>query len=606
MATFLPSVQGLCFLISPHCAHSFHASPNLSEALSYRSLDSGTFAMPQRLSTIFLELPKELQIRIIGGLDGRSILACKKADRVLAQLIDETVELQYKLELALAGMIDGPPSNVCVSDRLDALRAYRASWKSGLGEHPARGISHNGACIRRINATSFVYSDRQAGTFTLHVPAAPFFGVPGRVETYAGWERVSSNPDMKNYNVSPSDDLLVYSCHGSNPLGDGYYASCTFVSLANGFTPHPLAPRPTFTACPRVVAGLQGGHMTMQLLGDLLAWTLFPRGYGQYYLQRESDDSSIEMLVVNWKTGVIAWHMHGTTAQRIKLLTNTYLVVVDREQFCLDLHSFDPSTSVDSALSTQEDRLCRLHLPARSNQCSATEVTAYLEHPPSLSRDTRPLFQYDPACTVLLLKIVLSFGTAPTQPNSSRKLFLLFIPSTTILQFCDGVPAKQSSGDSSRGRDCVPMEQEAVNATQACRKGDTDVRWEDWGTRGTKMIPIRNAKYRPAEYHTLGMRIAGSHGWEWEADSGSQKRCLVQMFEVPPIVEEDVLSLSSAGDPDELKHPEAEWIEDPDVWKDSICTTHPLRSAVRYELNDFDTRHICGPHLSVDGLLMTG
>ncbi|KAJ2990025.1 hypothetical protein NUW54_g8600 [Trametes sanguinea] len=90
-------------------------------------------------------LPDELQVRILSELDPPSILACREvmyavypaaalaahqfgptqAIPELKETIDNSIEVNYQLELALSGMIDGPrPLNsACTRDRLAALRA---------------------------------------------------------------------------------------------------------------------------------------------------------------------------------------------------------------------------------------------------------------------------------------------------------------------------------------------------------------------------------------------------------------------------------------------------------------------------------------------------
>jgi hypothetical protein len=43
-------------------------------------------------------------------------------------LVDGTAELQYCIQLAVAGMEDGPPSSMSPAERLDKLRQYMTAW----------------------------------------------------------------------------------------------------------------------------------------------------------------------------------------------------------------------------------------------------------------------------------------------------------------------------------------------------------------------------------------------------------------------------------------------------------------------------------------------
>jgi hypothetical protein len=49
---------------------------------------------------------------------------------LLHRWIDDTASLRYKIELAVAGMDNGPPSNLTVSKRLNFLREYQTAWKT--------------------------------------------------------------------------------------------------------------------------------------------------------------------------------------------------------------------------------------------------------------------------------------------------------------------------------------------------------------------------------------------------------------------------------------------------------------------------------------------
>ena len=42
-----------------------------------------------------------------------------------------SLALEYKIELAIWGMVDGPPGGLAVSERLEKLRAHSASFRAG-------------------------------------------------------------------------------------------------------------------------------------------------------------------------------------------------------------------------------------------------------------------------------------------------------------------------------------------------------------------------------------------------------------------------------------------------------------------------------------------
>lgn len=51
--------------------------------------------------------------------------ACLQVCHLLRYVLQHDVRLQYQMELDITGMVDGPPSDVALSDRLEKLREYR-------------------------------------------------------------------------------------------------------------------------------------------------------------------------------------------------------------------------------------------------------------------------------------------------------------------------------------------------------------------------------------------------------------------------------------------------------------------------------------------------
>jgi len=95
-----------------------------------------------------LLLPSELLIENLRHLDYLSILRCSsvctpryslhgilelirvtlQVCRQLKAVVDSSVELQYRIELGLDYMLDGPPSILTTAERLERLRALRRAW----------------------------------------------------------------------------------------------------------------------------------------------------------------------------------------------------------------------------------------------------------------------------------------------------------------------------------------------------------------------------------------------------------------------------------------------------------------------------------------------
>jgi hypothetical protein len=74
-------------------------------------------------------LPLELFAMILGHLDVHALIRCRKVCKLLRNLIDHSPSFQYKIELAVAGMDDGLPSDLGPVERLRILNAHQTAWK---------------------------------------------------------------------------------------------------------------------------------------------------------------------------------------------------------------------------------------------------------------------------------------------------------------------------------------------------------------------------------------------------------------------------------------------------------------------------------------------
>ncbi|KAH9910844.1 hypothetical protein B0H21DRAFT_492444 [Amylocystis lapponica] len=76
------------------------------------------------------DLSVDVLTPILDSLAVRDLLACKQVSRYLLEVIDGSERLQYKIDLAVAGMVDGPPSALCTAERRSMLREYQKAWCS--------------------------------------------------------------------------------------------------------------------------------------------------------------------------------------------------------------------------------------------------------------------------------------------------------------------------------------------------------------------------------------------------------------------------------------------------------------------------------------------
>ncbi|KAI9068341.1 hypothetical protein FKP32DRAFT_1587742 [Trametes sanguinea] len=529
----------------------------------------------------FSGLPGELQIGILSKLDARSILACRQTSTALAQTIDNAIEIQYKLELDRAGMIDGPPGTTSVRDRLNALKAYRAAWVAG--KHPVHilMIDVDLSDPRLFHVLPRGYHIEQAtGNLKFYRPAGSVSGLTERNDVFAGmFEEIAAHRPVYLFTISHSEDLLAYACGTFyDPSSGDAHAECGFASLSRNYQAHPLATRPTLRTCHPLEGN--SSRSDIRCSGDLVQWRVC------YWASRPA-----ELIVVNWKTGIIVWHMHITSDQRytqFQVISPTQVIVIDEgDKFSLCLHSFDPSASDDAPLAKESDCLYTLALPTRSHEVHEHWLRFAFE-PQQIFTDDHPLFSHDPALSLLALTFMHWFL------DMSVECFLLLIPLETLLRF------DTEGAESFRGR-TIP--------------------WEDWGPEGTKMLQIQIREHTPQDVSVLGCRVALPN-WRHIVE-GEEMQCLVTVFEVHKLANEPLLTNTEAAnkssencdDPGQdafaaasrLVATDDEWITDSRAWTDPIRTTYPFRKTYRtIPLSEVPHRQYWNTavHLTADGLML--
>ncbi|OBZ75010.1 hypothetical protein A0H81_05604 [Grifola frondosa] len=78
----------------------------------------------------FSSLPAELIIKILLDVELHNLLACRRVCRFLSELIEDAVELRYKIALGMAGLEDGPPGGLTIAERLERVEKYQDAWRN--------------------------------------------------------------------------------------------------------------------------------------------------------------------------------------------------------------------------------------------------------------------------------------------------------------------------------------------------------------------------------------------------------------------------------------------------------------------------------------------
>ncbi|CDO77715.1 hypothetical protein BN946_scf184969.g66 [Trametes cinnabarina] len=502
--------------------------------------------------TVFslLELPEELIV--VRFCSHAYAAAIDQASLELAHIIENTIELRYLLELGLAGMIDGPPGPSTVRDRLQALRECKTSWSAG----------------KRVEDTEMLSVERAP---------APFYGLAKREEVIEGIRDGSAPLVSHQYAIDYNQDLFAY-IWDMQASEEGIFPKCSFASLSHRYEQHPLAARLAFMVCLPVKD--RGATIDLRCCGDLIEWTTSCIGHESEELVERKD-----MILLNWKTGVIVWHMHGTRQQQFCVISSTQLVVIDSDgsnRCALRLYSFDLSATIDCPPMTDSDCQCVLALPMCTDGVYERDIVAKFEPQPNLAPDDKPFFSPDPDVSLLVLRIYL---WQPDERNYDEdkmdwrypyaELFLLMVPLETLIS-------------------CTSERRESLRGTV--------VPWQDWGPGGTRMVSMDFETWNTDE-SVFGSRVALYEytfaPWSKDEDVG-----IYTLYEVHKLANESVPVNAELGDDEERPIPmgvtpgsahsagqhevrggiiksDDDWITDVRGWAEPIHTTFPFRKTVK-------------------------
>ncbi|KAI0330956.1 hypothetical protein GY45DRAFT_685656 [Cubamyces sp. BRFM 1775] len=86
--------------------------------------------LPHQSGALIDKLPNEIILQCLFLLEAQVLTRYRQVCRHWRELIDTDTALQYKIELWANDMIDGPPSEIGIEERLRRLREYQKRWEN--------------------------------------------------------------------------------------------------------------------------------------------------------------------------------------------------------------------------------------------------------------------------------------------------------------------------------------------------------------------------------------------------------------------------------------------------------------------------------------------
>ncbi|KAH9943581.1 hypothetical protein B0H21DRAFT_779706 [Amylocystis lapponica] len=230
-------------------------------------------------------LPVEIVITILKWLDCREILLCSSVCKTLRETVKESLELQYQIELAADGMVDGPPGLMTTADRLELLLDRRRRWRM-LDWTRRVMVPIPGAC----QAYELV-----GGVFAKSMSVAHLIGsrhliatwLPSRTKEARSIIRDELGVATRDFAIDPSQDLIAL------VDADNTFLIKVYLRTISTNTAHPGAASSEL----RAEIPFELGNSFIQLVDDVVGMFFWVHGAG--------------LIVWNWVTAEVLVYCVG-------------------------------------------------------------------------------------------------------------------------------------------------------------------------------------------------------------------------------------------------------------------------------------------------------
>ncbi|KAM5535117.1 hypothetical protein V8D89_011203 [Ganoderma adspersum] len=387
--------------------------------------------------------------------------------RGIRDLIDNTVEIEYKLALARAGKVGLGQSHLCIADRLRSVQTLctAAFPLDALPfiQLPDEVIPH----WPGVTDGFIPYLTNNRLDLVLWRPVPPIRGVrEERRSIPAIMSHLSDSLQvppavMGALAVDISQDLFVFTRPARPEITP---PECYVYSMSEG-GPHPaVGPNPFRIAFyPEKDNDGFNTIEDLQIFGDVIAWSI-------------TDDQHSAVHVWNWKTSVVVWHYQSRArGSCCRVISSGHVVLVTAQS--VSVYKFDPSTDHPPQSASLATALCVLELPRLNASRFAPYVRVYMQFPPSVPaqpnlNEQTVAFGLDPAQTVLVVTLLQSTDTDPEyrldpEDRYVSERYAIFVPLPTLFARIDKSVERAGTARDTRRR-TVP--------------------WARWGPGGTRIV----------------------------------------------------------------------------------------------------------------------
>ncbi|TFK36862.1 hypothetical protein BDQ12DRAFT_633178 [Crucibulum laeve] len=254
-------------------------------------------------------LPNELFVKILEFLDFRSLCRCRQTCHLLQALVENTTALKYTIDLAISGQDDGLTSALGTAERYALLKKYQAAWDNVTWKDERRLRMFHGGLWELYGGV--LAQNNSSGELVFYQLPSSIRGIEEKE-----WSHKHSKFlfHVRDFGMDPSSDLLVLI---QAPQWVGANADHTHrIHLRSLSTAgqHPSARTPVLT---HIQDERDAGYSyTIQISGDYVG-ILF-----NTMLTGEN-----ELLIWNWKKGILEIDVVGDEVNSYAFLSERYVVI---------------------------------------------------------------------------------------------------------------------------------------------------------------------------------------------------------------------------------------------------------------------------------------
>lgn len=387
-------------------------------------------------------LPVELVLKIFALLDWRTLLVCREVCRLFCSIV-EGDEAQYEIELAVSGMVDGPPSPFTTSDRLALLKERNAAWES-LRWVESQDVPMMRGHIWELYGGVFAQSSTPD---VLH-----FRQLPSKYRTIEEktW-RVGLDMHVRDFTMDPAQDLLVLieePTPSPNANATTHSILIHLRSLTTGDR-HKLAPQPAILVH-ALDAPNDGATYTLQVCDHLLGVLLTRHG-----------DTEAELTIWNWTTGKVILRGSSFKIATFAFLSSRFLLVggvSDSETINIRarLYVFDMTQLSGEMFGPGSDYFCAFLWPEFDFRTNPLDFSIRSDPSPAWqpNPETRLPFSMAPGDRLFIITVSLL-------NNDSFDSYDMFVSADTLLSHIQALPMEV---------------------------GSHELEWDEWGPTGTRLM----------------------------------------------------------------------------------------------------------------------